>query len=124
MLDALSVISGHMTELGLNYEYGEMTQSPPLYPYWVGEYNEPESQSEDGREVATFLLTGFSRGSFLELEAQKAAIREKFKHGAMSLTNSKVAVAVYYAGSIQIPVDSMDLKRIQINLTIKSWKGT
>lgn len=34
----LKVVSDGMTELGLEYEFGEYTKEPIVYPYFVGEY--------------------------------------------------------------------------------------
>lgn len=75
MDDILAVINDQLEGLGLNYEFGKMTQSPPQYPYWVGDYTEPEGMTEDGKEESTVILTGFSRGKFIELETQKATIK-------------------------------------------------
>ena len=41
MEDVLAVVDDQLQKLGLNYEFGSMTKSPPKYPYWVGEYSEP-----------------------------------------------------------------------------------
>lgn len=123
MDDILAVINDQLEGLGLNYEFGKMTQSPPQYPYWVGDYTEPEGMTEDGKEEPTVILTGFSRGKFIELEIQKATIKEHFRHGVSVITESGSAVVVFYGGSFNIPLEDDDLKKCQVNLSIKSWKG-
>lgn len=123
MDEILAVINDQMEGLGLNYEFGKMTKSPPEYPYWVGDYTEPESITEDGKEEPTILLTGFARGKFLELETQKATIKEHFRHGVSVITEKGSAVVVFYGSSLNIPQEDDDLKRCQVNLQIKSWKG-
>lgn len=132
MLEVLNVLNTHLSEhLGLNYEFGQMSDSPPNYPYWVGDYTETDGITEDGVEVQTIILTGFSRGTHLELESQKEAIKEYFKFGKTDLmtvtlpdqTPAKVVVNIWFADSMNIPDDNMDLKRCQIHLTTKIWKG-
>lgn len=123
MDDILAIINDQLEGLGLNYEFGKMTRSPPQYPYWVGDYTEPGGMTEDGKEEPTVILTGFSRGKFIELETQKAAIKEHFRHGISVITESGSAVVVFYGGSFNIPLEDDDLKKCQVNLSIKSWKG-
>lgn len=123
MLDILSVLNDQLTGLGLNYEFGEMTQSPPIHPYWVGEYSETDPGLGDGQESPVILLTGFTRGSRLTLETQKEIIRDHFKHGVTVMTPSKTSVSIFYSGSLPVPTDDIELKKIQVNLQIKSWKG-
>lgn len=123
MDDILAVINDQLEGLGLNYEFGKMTQSPTQYPYWVGDYTEPEGVTEDGKEEPTVILTGFSRGKFIELETQKATIKEHFRHGVSVITKSGWAVVIFYGGSLNISLEDDDLKRCQVNLSIKFWKG-
>ena len=108
-----------------------MSDSPPKYPYWVGDYTESESLTEDGAEQPIIILNGFSRGRFIELEKQKEKIKEYFKFGKTDLmtvtlpdqTTSKVSVNIWFSDSINIPDDNLDLKRCQIHLNTKIWKG-
>ena len=132
MLEVLKALDTHLSEhLGLNYEFGQMSNSPPKYPYWVGDYTESESLTEDGVEQPIIILNGFSRGKFIELEEQKEKIKEYFKFGKTDLmtvtlpdqTISKVSVNIWFSDSINIPDDNLDLKRCQIHLNTKIWKG-
>lgn len=122
MTDVLAVIADQMELLGLNYEFREMTKSPPSYPYWVGETTEPENLTEDGKCEPTVILTGFHRGNFIELETEKSKIKNHFLHGVTTMKNGS-AVAVFYGGSLDIPLEDDDLKKCQVNLSIKTWKG-
>lgn len=122
MIEVLKVLNDHMVDgLNLNYEFGQYTKSPPEYPYWVGDYTEPEPLEEDGLTTPTVTLTGFSRGRFLELEECKQKIKDYFKDGKSVITESGSAVVIFYAGSLNVPSDEQDLKRCQINLSIKKW---
>lgn len=123
-MEALKFISDQMTSLEIPYEFGEWT-SDVVYPYFVGEITENEPMTEDGAEQASFILNGFSRGKFIELEEAKEKIKKHFHpiHGLRATTDSSSSIAVFFAGAFYVPTGEADLKRIQINLIIKQWKG-
>ena len=120
---ALNIISESLEKLGINYEFGEWN-SEIVYPYFVGEYTEVPTLNEDGMQETTFILNGFSRGSWLELEEAKAKIEAHFGKvgGHTVIAEDKSAVAVFYSDSLIISTGDAALKRIQINLMIKEWK--
>ena len=122
----LKIISDAMEALKLNYgfaEYrlGEDEEAPETY--WVGEYQEIEPVYENGMQESTFLLTGFSRGSWLALENAKEAIRDYFNKvsGKTVIAEDGTAVAIFYANSFVLPTGDAELKKIQINLDVKEW---
>ena len=121
---ALKIISDAMTALGLEYGFGEYSGNPVKYPYFVGEYTETESFTEDGLQESTVLLTGFSRGSWLDLENAKEKIEKHFNQvgGKTVITDNGSAVAVFYGNSLIVPTGDAELKSIQVNLIIKEWK--
>ena len=121
--NTLKVISDAMTELGLEYSFGRYTKSRVIYPYFVGEYQETEPFTEDGLQESTFLLTGFSRDTWLTLEDAKEKIANYFNRvsGNTVITDNGSAVAVFYAHSLIVPTGDAELKRIQINLHVKEW---
>ena len=123
-MEALKFISDQMTSLEIPYEFGEWT-SDVVYPYFVGEITENEPMTEDGAEQASFILNGFSRGKFIELEEAKEKIKKHFHpiHGLRATTDSSSSIAVFFAGAFYVPTGEADLRRIQINLIIKQWKG-
>lgn len=118
----LKIISDAMDALGINYEFMEWTE-PPVYPYFVGEYQEIEPMNEDGMQESTFMLTGFSRGSYPALEDAKETIANYFnKVGGKTVSaDNGSAVAIFYANSLVIPTGDAELKKIQINLIVKEW---
>lgn len=77
MNNVLKTVNDAMAAAGINYEYQEWT-SEPDYPYFVGEYQEIEPATEDGKQETSFLLTGFTRSSYAELETAKEKIAETF----------------------------------------------
>lgn len=120
----LKVVSDGMAELGIEYEFGEYTKEPIVYPYFVGEYTETEPMTEDGLQETTVLLTGFSRGKWLTLENAKAKIENYFNkvYGKTVMVGDGSAVAVFYGNSLIVPTGDEELKKIQINLQCKEWK--
>lgn len=120
-IESLGIVSEFMKTLGLNYEFMEWT-STPVYPYFVGEYQETPPQNEEGEEESYFILTGFSRDSWIQLEEAKRKIKEYFsKVGKIVTTESDSAVAIFYANSFPVPTGDAELKKIQINLIVKEW---
>lgn len=120
----LKVVSDGMTELGLEYEFGEYTKKRITYPYFVGEYTEQEPMTEDGLQETTFLLTGFSRDKWLTLENAKEKIENYFNkvYGKTVMIDDGSAVAVFYGNALIVPTGDEELKKIQINLQCKEWK--
>lgn len=121
---ALKTIADAMSALGLEYAFGVYAGDPVVYPYFVGEYTETEPMTEDGLQNTTFLLTGFHRGTWLELEQAKERIENYFNRvsGKTVITDSGSGVAIFYANTLIVPTGDAELKRIQINLQVKEWK--
>ena len=123
-MQKLTFIKEQMDILSVPYEFGEWTAEVE-YPYFVGEIPSPEEiLAEDGSEETTMLLTGFHRGKFFDLETIKENIKKHFDpiFGLRANTDSG-AIAVFFDGAFYIPTGEKDLKKIQINLIIKEWKG-
>ena len=134
MLEVLMVVQNAMNTLGIEYAFGEYApisdedeegeESKIVYPYFVGEYTESEPLTEDGLHSSTFMLTGFSRDSWLTLEEAKERIERHFNmsSGKTYITARGTGIAISYAGSMIVPTGDAELKKIQINLDIKEWK--
>ena len=122
-MDKLKYIKEQLESLSIPYEFGEWT-SDVTYPYYVGEITEEPSMTEDGAEESTLILTGFNRGTMLDLLKDKATIKRHFHpiYGVRGDTESG-AIAVFYDGCFSVPTGEAQLKKIQINLKIKTWKG-
>lgn len=117
----LKYISEALDSVGVDYEFGQWSSQPIPDPYFVGEYTESEPITEDGLQESTFLLTGFSHGAWAVLESAKAKIEKLFSSNIRML-GSGSGVGIFYAGAMIVPTDDAELKRIQINLTVKEWK--
>lgn len=124
-MSALKVIASEMDALGINYDFEEW-KGQPKYPYFTGEYQEPESLDEDGEQEIQFILNGFARGktAHADLEEVKKKIKKHFPKvgGRLATTETGSRVAIFYANALgNLPTGDADLKRIQINLKIKEW---
>lgn len=120
--DVMKLISDGMTALKLNYAFAEW-KDEIIYPYFVGEYQETPATTEDGLQETDFILTGFTRGEWADLEAAKEKIENYFyKDGRTAIAPSGNAVAVFYANSLVMPTGDAELERIEIHLEVKEWK--
>ena len=119
----LKIVSDAMEALGIEYGLGTYDGNPIVYPYFVGEYTETESMTEDGLQESTFLLTGFSRDSWLTLENAKERIQDYFDKvsGKVVMAEDGSAVAIFYAHALIVPTGDAELKSIQIQLSVKEW---
>lgn len=116
----LKYISDTLDDLNVDYEFGGWSTDPVPDPYFVGEYSEPESltKEEDGLQEIDFILTGTGT-TWIGLERAKETIENNISKTAI-LPNGN-GIAVFYAGSLIVPTGDAELKRIQINLSIKEW---
>ena len=121
-IETLQFINDSLQTAGIPYEFGEWTANTVPSPYFVGEYEEIEPNTEDGLQEISFLLTGFTRGPWLELEQAKTTIEKLFSKtiGKTAILNS-VGIAVYYDCALIVPTGDAELKRMEIRLTIKEW---
>lgn len=117
-IETLKHINETLKEI-INYAYGSWDDAI-VYPYWVGEYNEVEVDNECGYEENTFILTGTTKGLRIDLENDKDKIKTMFEDYTAALDN--VSVAIYYENGFGIPIENMEIKRMQINLTVKEYK--
>lgn len=118
--EGLNSISSFLKPL-INYHFLYYKTDKVEYPYWVGEYLESEYSAETNYQETTFILTGVTRGSYLELEKQKEIIKKALKD-KRAILPSGTGIAVHYDYSMPIRVDDIELQKIQINLTIQEWE--
>lgn len=119
-IEGLNFISSILKPL-INYHFLYYKTDKVEYPYWVGEYLESEYSAETNYQETTFILTGVTRGSYLELEKQKEIIKKALKD-KRAILPSRTGIAVHYDYSMPIRVDDIELQKIQINLTIQEWE--
>jgi hypothetical protein len=123
-MDALGLISAQMAAC-VPYQYGEWT-TKVKYPYYVGELIEEPPTTEDGLCQYSFILTGFCRGkeSIATFERDKKTLRGHFSpiFGLSGETDDGVVI-IFYDNAFYVPAGEAELYKIQINFTIKEWKG-
>lgn len=121
-IETLEFINTSLINAGINYEFGEWTSNAVPSPYFVGEYEEIESDTEDGLQEISFLLTGTTRGSWIELETAKTIIEKLFsKTVGKTAILDQTGIAVFYDRALIVPTGDAELKRMEIRLTIKEW---
>lgn len=122
----LQIVDSAMQSLKIEYGFGAYSGDSAgkiVYPYFVGEYTESPIEDESGLQEATFMLTGFHRGTWEDLEAAKSKIEQYFNKvaGKKVMVEDGSAVAIFYDNALVIPKEDAELKSIQINLSIKEW---
>lgn len=119
-IEALALISEKLQEF--NYSFGEYNKEIIQYPYYTGEYIETAPLNEDGKQETTYIITAFTRNTWLELEEGKQQIKSIFNpvSGYTGIIDN-VGIAIFYDNSFIIPQNEIDLKSIQINLRVKEW---
>lgn len=124
-INGLKIISDAMNALGLNYGFGEYVVDDEATPeiYFVGEYQEITPANESGMQETTFLLTGFSRGSWFALEVAKESIKNYFNKvgGNTVIAEDGSSVAIFYSSSFVLPTGDAELRKVQVNLDVKEW---
>jgi hypothetical protein len=122
----LKTIKDSMKEIGVNYQFKKW-KGHPIYPYFVGSYQEVPNPLEDGMQETSFILTGFARSDgnvdgVLQLEEAKEKI-EAYFNSAVANTDSGSVVAIFYANTFgDLPTGDAELEKIEINLTVKEWR--
>lgn len=120
--NTLAMIARDMNSLGLNYSF-MVFNDVPSYPYFVGAYTEVAPNTEDGYEETSFTITGFTRGTWSELEEVKAKIKKLYHpiNGRSEKHEDGSVSHVFYMDSFLVPKEDEELKSIQIDLTVKEW---
>lgn len=120
---ALGITHSELKSIDVPYEFMRWT-SPVEDRYWVGEYTEIPTDVEDGYEEGTLLLTGTTKNLWSVLMEDRVKIKDHFsKIGGLRKPTDDGTVVIFYENSFPVPTGEADLKRIQINLHIKMWKG-
>lgn len=124
-IEALKFIRDSLSLSGINYEFIEYTSDiHDIQTYWIGEYSEIETEDEDGRSETQFILTGTTKGKWIDLESQKEQIKKIFPQvgGKVAIAENGTAIAIFYGNAFPVPTGDSFLKRMQINLIVKEWK--
>lgn len=121
-IEALTFLESLLKSIGIPYELMRWNGGwPDEGYYFTGDYIEHESQTreENGHQESTFILRGYTRGSWMLLEEAKAKIKKTISRTAI-LPNGN-GIAIFYGSTTQVPTGDMALKSIKINLSVQEW---
>lgn len=119
----LATIGTELNNIGVPYAFMRWT-SPDTDRYWVGEYTENPTNTEDGYEEGTLILTGTTKDTWLELMQDQEKIKDHFPvAGGLRIPTDSGVVVIFYGHSFPVPTGEACLKRLQVNLQVKAWKG-
>lgn len=121
----LKFIKEEMEKMGIDYHFMKNKKSKPIYPYFVGELFQIENAEEDGMQEYSALLTGFDRGNGMEelIEAAEKIEQHFPEVTGLTASVSDSCIAVFHSASNMIESGSEDINKLQVNLTVKLWKG-
>lgn len=117
----LEFVNNRILSLGLPYSFMEWAEYPPD-DYFVGQYIENPSPTltENGHQKTTFILRGYTSGSWLNLETYKEKIEKGISTTA--ILDDGTGVAIFYDSAMVVPTGVAGWKSIKINLNIQEWK--
>ena len=120
----LGIATNELNSIGIPYEFMRWTADIED-PYWIGEYTESATLTEDGYEEGTLLVTGTSQGSWQKMLQDVETIKNHFPsiHGLRRSTDAGTVV-IYYENCFPVETGQANLKRMQVNLRVKAWKGS
>lgn len=130
MKKMLKYIADGMKVAGVHYYLTQNKSRKITYPYFVGELIPVTPITEDGGNEFTLILDGFNResavtsGTLFELLEEAEKIEDTFPgvEGRTAVIDNQ-AIAVFYCSAVPIESDEEQLQRLQITLTVKTWKG-
>lgn len=119
----LGTIGTELNNIGVPYAFMRWA-SPVTDHYWVGEYSESPTNTEDGYEEGTMILTGTTHDTWLELMQDQEKIKDHFPViGGLRIATDEGVMVIFYGHSFPVPTGEACLKRLQVNLQVKAWKG-
>ena len=116
----MTVFAAEMKKLNLNYALMEWKKDI-VYPYFTGEYYENGYSYEDSATSGEILLEGWTRGRWTELYELCEQIKEHFVN--FTTVKGNTGISITYLNAAPVRTGDIELKKIQIRLATKSWKG-
>lgn len=122
-MNMLGTLAHELHGLNIPYEFMRWTGAVE-YPYFVGEYNEIAGTSEDGHKETTIIITGYTRGDWMDLETVREQIEHHFPAaGGLRLPTDNGCVVFFYSNGFPLLTEEAELKRIQITLNAHEWRN-
>ena len=125
MIEAtLGIVKDGMKILDVPYAFMRWTSEIIPNRYWIGEFTESPTNTEDGYENYTIILTGTTNDLWSVLMEDREKIKDYFtKISGLRMITGAGAVVIFYDNAFPVPTGDANLKRMQINLQVKTWKG-
>lgn len=116
----LAYIENLMQGMGIPYAFMEWSEKPPD-DFFIGTYIENPSGTleENGLQETTFILRGYTGGSWLNLETYKDKIEKNLMKTA--ILDNGTGIAIFYDSATPVPTGVEGWKSIKINLKIQEW---
>ena len=92
--------------------------------YWVcSEYTELQSPDsyETGMRETSIVLRGFTRGTLMLMEQDKAKIEKSVP--CTTVLDDGTGVSIMYDYGMVVPTGDADLKSMKINMRIQEWRN-
>lgn len=121
MEKVLSVIAREMSKLNIDYHYMYNDNQHVIYPYVTAEYSENSYTHEENSTSADLLLEVWNRGGYIPLLEVAKTIKQHFSDFRYTCDN--FAMCVTYDGCFAQRTNDIKLKKLEIHLSIKVWKG-
>lgn len=118
---ALEYIGNRLTGAGIPYAFMRWEDDDFPETYFVGEYLESPTltREENGRQISTFILRGYTRGSWLSIEQAKETI-ESVLPVTTILPNGN-GLCISYESAMPVPTADHEIKSIKIDFSINEW---
>lgn len=131
MKKMLKFIVDGMKAADIDYHLNKNKKKKITYPYFVGDLIPVTPLTEDGMNEYSLVLDGFNResatteGTLVELLEEAEKIENEFPQvGGKTAVVDNEAIAVFYCSCTPVETDDEQLQRVQIILTVKTWKGS
>lgn len=119
----LGYINTYLSNLGIPYEFMDWTNGFPD-TYFVGEYRDIPTLGEGGESETDFILTGTTRSKWIDLETVKETLAGAFpEYGHTAVLPNGWGIMISFDSASPIPSIEEGIKRIEITLKVKEWKG-
>ena len=118
----LAYVGTLLEGIGLPYAYMEWGDENLPDTYFIGSCLEHLSTTltENGHQKTTFILRGWTKGSWLDLETYKEQVEKNISKTA--ILDDGTGVAIFYDSAMVVPTGVAGWKSIKINLNIQEWK--
>ena len=123
-VEGIGYINECLESIEIPYEFKEWTSSTIPDTYWVGDYIDVPIVNESGESESTFILTGTTKNKYLELETMKEQIEVMFPYyGRTDILENGNGIAITFTNAQPLPSVEVGVRRIQVNLNVKEYRG-